>query len=355
MSWAAVIAGGASIGGSLIAANASKQAATRAGQKSQVDIDQLNELTKRIATQNAIDSSNLERRLTPEVPLLRQAANSGVLSGLDPSTNGYAQQAAAIQKLLEQQQGVAGTKSYGTVDQPSSLDTPLLRSAIAEAGEQLRLGGSLSPELQNLITRRSLAQGGTVAGAGGGLGLGRDLVARDLGTTSLSLQQQRLQQALGAGQLEQGLGMAQQGFATNRLNNQLNADQAAFGMNLATNQNTTGNQLNLLSLMQQLQGGQFNRQLAAAQYGQSIRQPIVGLDPSSAANIAVGNQNAQGAALTNQANIYGQQAQNYANLGGQFAGYGLINYNQRQKPPAVGTASENYINYGTVPGRTPGY
>lgn len=249
-----------------------------AAKSSQVDIDALNEQTKNIARQNAIDSANLEKQLTPEVPQLRTDANNAVLAGLTPDAGFLAQKAQ-----LEGQLG-------------QNLNTPLLNEAIAKAQADLRLGGSLSPELQNLVTRDSLANAASVGG--GGLGLGRDLVARDLGLTSLGLENSRLQTALGAGGQEQGLAQANQ-----------------------------GQQFNLIQLLQQMQQAQYSRSLAAAQFGQSIRPPDVGLNPGSIAGITIGNSNAAGAAQANQSNIYGQQSQNYGNLSGQLLGYGLLQAN----------------------------
>lgn len=322
MPWIPLAAAALSAGASIYSSNKASQAAGSAAQKSQVDIDALNEQTKRIAAQNAIDSANLEKRLTPEVPALRTAANQGVLAGLTPSGD-YQKQAQLLQQLLAGQQT---NRPFQTVDQPGSLNTPVLQAAIDRAGQDLALGGKIPLDVQNLVTRGALSQGGSVAGPGGGLGLGRDLVARDLGTTSLNLLQQRLQNATTAGQLEQSRGLAGLQFATGRLQNQLAQNDQTFNQN----QTGIGNSMNLVSLLQQMNQAQYGRNLAAAQYGQSIAQPNVGLNPGSIANITVGNQNNQGAAASNQADIYGRQSQNYANLGGQLLGYGLLQQNNYQ-------------------------
>jgi hypothetical protein len=282
----------AATGASLYNASKARDAAAQAAKDSQVNIDALNEQTKAIARQNAMDSANLEAQLTPEVPQLRTAANQGVLAGLTPDA-GYLAQKAQLEGELGK-----------------GLNTPLLNEAIAKAQADLRLGGSLSPELQNLVTRGSLANAASVGG--GGLGLGRDLVARDLGLTSLGLENSRLQTALGAGNQELGLAQANQ-----------------------------GGQFSLIQLLQQMNQAQYSRQLAAAQFGQSIRPPDVGLNPGSIAGITIGNSNAAGAAQANQSNIYGQQSQNYGNLAGNLLGYGLLSYNNK---PAINNP------YGTTTG-----
>ncbi len=172
----------------------------------------------------------------------------------------------------------------------------MLQQAIAKASSDLSLGGRLGQDQQNFVTRQALAHSGAIGG--GGLGLGRDLVARDLGLSSLGLEQQRLNTALGAGQAQQGLAQANATDLTNRE-----------------------------TLLSQLNQSNFARALAAGQYGESIRPPQVGLDPSAAANIAIGNRNAGVAATANQGNIYGQQGQNQAQFAGNLLGYGLLNYN----------------------------
>lgn len=261
------------------AINAQKDAA----KASQIDIDALNEQTKAISTQNAIDSAALEKQLTPEVPLIRTAANQGILAGM-ARTPQEQQSMGLLQAALAQ-----------------GGSTPLLQEAIAKARSNLALGGKLDAETQNAVTRSGIANAGRVGGALGGVGLGRDVVARDLGLTSLQLENQRLAQALGAGSQEQ-----------------------------------QGEQLQL-QRMQMLQGlGQagFGRAMAAGQYGEAIRQPNVGLDPASIANLKIGNSNANSAAMANAGNIQGQQSQNYMKLAGQ--GFGsLMSMNNYGRPGSV--------------------
>jgi hypothetical protein len=174
------------------------------------------------------------------------------------------------------------------------------------------MGGRLGIDQQNLVTRQGLARAGSVA-PGGGLGLGRDVVARDLGLASLGIEQQRLQNAANLGGAEAGLAQANQ-----------------------------GNLFSIIQLLSGINNSQFGRSLAAGQYGESIRQPNVGLDPSAVANISVGNNNALSSAYTNQANMYGAQAQNYNKAAGQAIGFGLGQYSQPQTTAPAATPQFNF-------------
>jgi hypothetical protein len=264
------------VGGGMVAANQANVQANRARDKaaktSQVDIDVLNDQTKAIAKQNAIDSASLERLLTPEVPKLRTAANQGLLDqlnqGMDP---GVAKAKAALE---------------GSVGVP--LNTPLLNAAIAKAKSNLDLGGKLSVDQRNEATRQGAAQAGTM---GGNLGLGRDLAARDLGLSSYNIERQRLMDASQLGGQEQGL--------------------------------ATDNSTNLLNQLQALKGisdSQYNKYLSAAQYGESIAQPNVGLDPTAIANIKIGNSNNQSAVYSSKGDSAIAQGNSLMNLIGQAGG-----------------------------------
>lgn len=297
--------------GGLVQQNQAKKAAQGAANASQVDIEALDAKTREIARKNALQSAELERQLTPEVPELRQAANKGVLGGLGADAGENASNSYLLSQLGQ--------------NPGNALQTPLLKAAIARAQADLELGGQLPLDVRNLVARRSAAHAGTVAP--GGLGLGRDITARDLGLTSLDLMNQRLANASQLGGQELAL--------ENDQNN--------------INFNNSSHALNIVQLLQQLSGARFGRNLAAAQYGQSIQQPVVGLDPGSVADVTVGNANSRGAALANKANVAGQASQNFFNMGGQLLGYGMLG----QKTPAATGSSygdmAKYMNgfYGT--------
>lgn len=286
--WAAIAGAAASSGAALYNGKKARDAASAAASSSQVDLEQLDTLVRDMSRRNAFDSAELERQLTPEVPQLRTAANQAVLNDIGDSTvDDYSR--GLLSQMAENPQGVPRT--------------PLLEAAIAKAKADLALGGQLNKDTQNQVTRAALSKAGTVAP--GGLGIGRDITARDLGLTSLQLEQQRLDAAsrLGGQELDMENLRTQTGF------------------------NNRTSILNVAKLLQDANNAKFGRNLAAAQFGQSIRQPVVGLDPASAANVVTGNATNAGAAAANQANIYGQQSSNYMNLAGQLGGYALLGYN----------------------------
>lgn len=301
MSYAALIGAGVSLVGGAVQANQAKKAAAKAGQASQVDIDALDKQTRRIALQNAQESAALEASMTPEVPQLRRDANTAVLNDL--GTTNVDDYARGLYSRLAESPVAAGR-------------TPLLQAAIAKAQADLAQGGRLSVDTQNAVTRNALARTGGVTG---GLGLGRDVVARDLGLTAMQVENQRLQNASQLGGQE--LGMA--GYNTD----------VAF--------NNRAGILNAVNALTAANNARFGRNLAAAQYGESIQRPVVGLDPTAVANLAVGNSNASGAAAANQANIAGQTSQNLFGLGGQLGTMALMNYNRSGTPT---TPNNNYYN-----------
>ena len=310
MSWAALAGGAISAIGSVLSADkaASSQskaidAQQKAAQESQIDINKLDEQTRSLARQNAFDSAALERQLTPEVPQLRADANNSVVSALN---NG---QTAGLYN------NVAGSLGQ-------HYNTPLLQQAIAKASANLALGGKLGVDQQNLVTRNAIANAGSVAQGQGGSGLGRDLTARDLGLSSLDLENQRLAQASALAPQE------------------LNAQQA-----------DSTNYLNRISALSQLNQQGYGQALGAAQYGQSIKQPTTGLDPSAAANVAIANANNRAGAASNQANIYGQQGNQYLQFAGNLGANALTNFNQYATAyKGVGNTSTTPQNYAVTMG-----
>lgn len=288
MPWVPLAAAAISAAGSVYAANKASKTAAEAAKASQVDVNALDEQTRRIAQQNAQQSAELERLMTPEVPQLRTAANQGILQGLAPTEAENAARAYLMAHLTDQTAGAASS--------------PLLAEAARVAQEQLALGGELPLDVRNLVARQALSRAGTFAGPGGGLGMGRDIVARDLGLTSLDLLNSRLGNAAAVGGQQAGL--------------------SQFNSNLQLQNNQS--LMQRIAALQDVDNAGFGRQLAAGTYAQNIQQPIVGLDPTAYANLTVGNANNQGAALANRANIQGTQGQNYMNLAGNLLG-GYVN------------------------------
>lgn len=295
---AAVIGATAAVAGtanSIKATNDAKKMAQKQIDDQKATQTTLGASTAELSRQNALASAELEKQMTPEVQQLRTASNQNLLNGLNSNQYDMSGEQNLIRSQLGQQVG--------------AINTPLLNAAIEKARGDLALGGGLSIDAQNLATRQALAKAGTV---GGGLGLGRDLVARDLGLSSMQIEQQRLQNAsqLGGQELQLGQSNAQIG--------QFNA----------------GNLLNQIQLLNSINQNGFGRDLATAQYAESIQRPIVGLDPGSAANLQIAQQNAAGAANANLANIKGQQNQNYINGIGQIGG-ALMAFNQSKQPSYV--------------------
>ena len=170
------------------------------------------------------------------------------------------------------------------------------------AQQQLAMGGTLDKDTQNLVTRQGLATAGGVAG---NLNLGRDVVARDLGLSSLNLENQRLANATTLGQQEAALG---QGNANLSLQAQLAG---------------TNNLFDSANFLQSIDTGDFQKRLALAQFGQNIAQPTSGLDPGSVVNLAVGNSNAKAQGLQQAAALQAAGANQKGQLASQLVGTGL--------------------------------
>jgi len=291
-----------------------KAAAAKASQApATVDINALNQQATQQALANAAASNKLEQQYNPYINQLRQTAASGLSQYLTPSANSN-----ALTNLYMQSAQGANTAA------PAST---LFTNAADVAQKQLALGGSLDQETQNQIMRAGLARGGTLTGPGGGLGMGRDIAARDLGLTSLQLQNERMQNAANIGSTQQQFNLAQ---AQTRLQQLLGAGGAASG----------------------LEQQQYGRNLGLAGFTQGISQPEVGLSPSSIANLSVGNTNILNTAQQNAAAIKAQQAASQAALGGNLIGMGLGAYSNLYRPISTGINS-----YGGV-GNTnyaPGY
>lgn len=293
---AAVVGGAIAAAGTAYAANKSSQASKdianaqlKAAQDNKVNINDLDAQVRDIAYRNAIESKQLEQQLTPEVASLRTNSMKALAGDLSNSP----EQNAVRTGLMNQFNSDSSL--------PALTRSGLLDEAVAKARANLALGGGLDLDTQNQVTRKALATAGGVA-SGAGLQLGRDVTARDLGLTSLQLQQQRLQDASNLGQVDQGINSQQQAL-------QAQIDQ----------QNRT-NRLGVASLLSDLGNQDFNRRFNIAQFTQGIAQPVVGLDPSAVANITVGNANNMNNAAQQAAGIRAQGASQTAQLIGQGAG-----------------------------------
>jgi hypothetical protein len=287
---AAALIGSALIGAGSAAysANQQKKAASQAidaAKGSKVDIGALNAQTVQQSIDNARRSAALEQELNPEAAALRRNSLNAVLGqlGTDPYT--AAVRAAFAEELTKTPEGI----------RDSALSSAARQRALAD----LNIGGDIPLDVANQIVRSSAAKAAKVGG--GRLGLGRDLSARDLGLTSLDLRNQRLATAATLGQQEDAAALDRANFSEAQR-------QARYQLGLG-----------LASLGQ----SDFNRALQAAQLGQMIEQPMVGLDPSAVANIAVGNSNTVANAGQQAAAIRAQRANTIASGIGNLGGLGL--------------------------------
>jgi hypothetical protein len=128
------------------------------------------------------------------------------------------------------------------------------------------------------------------------------------------------------------------------------------------NQFDVGQGMSLAQLLAQLGQNNFGNALNAAQFGQTIQSPVVGLDPSAIANLAVGNSNVQSGAAQNAAAITANRAQGASQLGGQLLGLGASMYGnrpqqQQQTPTLPSYTVPTGLNLGSnlpsVPGFSP--
>lgn len=385
------------------ASDAKKAAQTAANAPAPtVNIPQLQQQAQNIAQQNAAQSALLEQQYNPGASQLRAGSLEALLGSLNP------QNYSAVRNLAEggapqlagpgQRQSLSGVAprpglseiaarpaaSAGNTEllnrvlaqagQPltsTGFESSLTRAAIEAAQRDLALGGQLPQDVRNLIARTAAGRSGAVSG---GLGLGRDMTARDLGLTSLDVYNRRLQNAAEIGSQEAALEQANaamraqsEQFGRNNLlqSQQVFADEdaraaqnyaadaqiaaardALVSNNYATDAQiaaqrdallsqqystdaqlaaqrdalASSNYFNQAQLLEGLASGDFSRAFQAAQLGQNISQPASGLDPGSIANLAVGNTNAVAAQQQNAAALAAQAAQQRSALGGQLIG-----------------------------------
>lgn len=266
-----------------------------------IDIDDLDATTRKKARQNAIESMALEKELTPEMAALRKQSTQAALSSLMGDQESAERQFLANQILKQELQR-----------DPSQIGVPALqRSALMDelsklTMQDLQAGGALPRDIQNMIVRASGQRAGR---AGVGMGqFGRDIVARDLGLSSLDLINQRRAAAAGLGQFETNVNLQQQSLenATNQFNQQLQ-------------QQFIQNRLGVASGILGQQENALNRALGI---GQSTPMPIVGLDPGQLASVKVADVNALNSANQQAAAVSAQKKSAQMGLFGSILGAG---------------------------------
>lgn len=276
-----------------------------------LDIERLNpeelvRLTEQQAHRSWLASGALEEEFSPETAALRRESVAGLLG--DVRSGGQVTEPWVMDQLMRLYQGYG---QFSPMDMPEMGGSDLYDAARAQVMAELQLGGQLSPEIRNLVSREAAQR----AGGSGFLGgqIGRDIGARDLGLTSMGLQQQRLQAALGLGQSEMGLAERQQGLkaSLNAANRQLEQQQA-------------GTQMNLASMFSGARQQELSNRLGLAQFGQGIERPMGSLDPGALASAYIADIN-QRNQLVNQGMVAQLGAESKAKesqlgLGGQVVG-----------------------------------
>jgi hypothetical protein len=382
-----------------------------------VNIADLQRQAQDIAVQNATRGAELERQFNPGAAQLRQGSLEALLSALSPEAyNAVTSLANQGPPNLAARPGLSGiaarpelsamptrgaaspenaallariAEQAGTPLATTGFDSGLTRAAIEQARADLALGGELPQDVRNLIARTAAARSGAITG---GLGLGRDITARDLGLTSLDLRNRRLANAASIGAQEAALEQANaamrtqaEQFGRNNLlqsqgalaaNEAFREGQYATDAELAARRDAlqaqnyatdaqiraaqdalrqqgyaqdaalaSQNYFNQAGLLENIASGNFARAFQAAQLGQNIAQPASGLDPGSVANLAVGNQNVVANQQQNAAALRAQSGRDLGAIGGQLAGAGLGYFANRNKPTTYGTYTAPTTNY----------
>ncbi len=286
-------------------ARKSANQANDAAKAAKVDPAAVSQAAEQQALRNIELSRATELKNNPENAALRTGSINNLIAMM-----GQGGANPQLQALLGQIGNQGST--YGGDVTAGRANSELLNQAIAKAQSDLALGGDLPLDVRNLVARNAAAK----AGGLGNIRLGGDISARDLGLTSLDLANRRLSNA-------QALGQAQLG--ADQFNNQLAQQAGIFnsGQRQQAGQFGQGYMLNQAQLLQSLANGDYAKALSAAQFGQSLQTPVVGLDPSAVANLYVGNQNAGTAAGLQAAQIGAAQAQGSSQLGGSLLGAGL--------------------------------
>jgi len=263
-----------------------------------VDINALDRQAREFALRNAAEGAALERQYNPGAAELRAGGLSALLDSLNPD----ARQEEIVARIMSQ---------AGDPLTAYTFDSPLTREAIEAARADLALGGAIPLDVQQQVARRAFERSGSVSG---GLGLGRDISARDLGLTSLDLRNQRLARAASIGAQEAAL---------ERENAGIRSAAEAYGR---------GNLLQSGDFLTRVLSGDYAKALAAAQLGQNISMPETGLDPGTVANIAVGNSNALAQKQQQDAATRAARAAQTSQFGSQLIGAGLGMFGQSTAP-----------------------
>jgi len=248
-------------------AKAAKEAA-EAAKQSGPDVGALQAAAESAAERNIRNSLRLEQMYAPEQAAIREQSLNALLERLKAGDPEATDAIAQLRALSSKQQ-----------------EGSLLSDAIAAARADLAKGGELPLDVQNAVTRSAIAAGGMAGG--GQLGMGRAIVPRDLGLTTLALRNQRLDRATQLGQAE--------------------TEQTELAARLA----------------EALQSAGVNRDtnlLRLASFGQTLTPPESGLSPGDIASLYLTGSANQTQARLSAAQLAAQKAQNQAQLYGGIGG-----------------------------------
>ena len=230
-----------------------------------LDISKIIEESRANAATTLAESKRLEEQYFPGTKILRNATDVSLGRLANQSTAGF----QARNSLLD---------GLGSSIADSSISTnPLLRGAAERIMGQLNLGGKLDAETQNAAARNALQ--GAAQGGIAGSGAGRGLVARDLGLTSLALQQQRQQAALGAGNTLASLGLQGESLRLQDYLGRYNAAAGAAGQDIQS----TGLLAGLVDARQMPNAGLSSSDIANLYVGQNNAANQSGMDAAAIA------------------------------------------------------------------------
>jgi hypothetical protein len=179
---ALAIGGVAAAGATVYSASQNRVAGNKALDaiaKNKLNIDDVITSARDNAAANLEASIALERKYLPGTAALRLQADQGLSDLAKGNTAGLQARDALLKDI-------------------TSVN-PLLKASTDSILKQLQLGGKLDSETQAAVAKAALEQGGSAGISGSGAS--RGLVARDIGTTSLALQQARTAAGVQGGQI----------------------------------------------------------------------------------------------------------------------------------------------------------
>jgi len=306
--WPALIAGAASIGSALI--NKSGSGGGGGIPIEPLNIDDIDRRMRELAMRNLQEGRMVEQMYRPEFAQMRGVVDQSMLDRARRAQAGMSDQEDLRQLFLQGLQAPPEELSM-----PELERSALLQDALAQAREELSMGGALPREIQNAVTRAALAGAGQ-SGLEQGVA-GRDIVARDLGLTGLDLRNQRLNRAAQLGELETGINVGQQALrdSINRANVALRQQK----------RQEIGEGLRFLEDLG------FRDFTTATQAAMGTPLPQLGLDPGSFADMIMADRNArmgaqQQAAAINAQNRASRNALYSSALGAFGQALGNINW-----------------------------